>query len=118
MIQADHNNKNYAIQRRFKRRNLKCRIGIFLRDDFFFAEAIEISEGGTLLKTPYPIEAGSNIELHFMIPGRINFLAVKGQVIYRIGSRAGDSSNEIGVAFEHLSREVRAVIAEFVDHGA
>ena len=116
MIQPSHN--NHAIKRQFKRRNLKCRIGIFLHNDFFFAEAVQISEGGLLIRCPHHVEAGTAIELHFMIPGRIDFLALKGRVIYKLAGRNEESASEIGIVFEGLSKEAKAIISEFVAHGA
>lgn len=100
-----------ASQRRFRRLDFVASAIVFYKDQTFFSETLQVSEGGVLLQTPADVVENEAITIHFVIDKR--YVRAKGIILYVLHDPV-DNLNRVGVRFDSISEMDREVISRFV----
>jgi CheY-like chemotaxis protein len=77
------------------------------------ARALNLSERGLLLETPVPVEVGTQLDLHFTLPGNGHEVRVVGQVVRQ--AAVAPESSRLGVEFLILRGDARERIRAFIE---
>lgn len=85
--------------------------------DFLFEYSMNISKGGIFILTRDPLPVGTTVEMRFQPPGMEDVLEVNGRVVWVNEYRPESDDNPnpgMGIQFEGLAEEDKALIAEVV----
>ncbi len=86
-------------------------------DKTFFCRSENISVTGLLLETERSLAVKDRIECSFFLPGSKQ-LAVRGEIVRKVGSSGRTDASLYGVQFIALAPEIRAAIESFVEKKA
>lgn len=98
-------------RRQHRRCKVGLQVGVFQHGQFNFNVAVELSQGGMMLKCPVEYRVGTCIEMCFFIPGAAFTMAV-GEIAYKLAPIEG--FHYIGVRFLQPSAFTQQLIANFV----
>lgn len=107
--------KLFSDRRRYLRKKLKIKVTEKISNLFEYFLSINISIGGMFLKSERPFAVGTDLDVEFSLPGRVEPIRAKARVVrtsppvYRDGFCPG-----MGIAFTQLSDEDRRAIEAFV----
>lgn len=89
-------------RRRSLRTELIVRVDYSTVDEMFSEFTRDINEGGLFIETEKPQDQGTEVTMHFNLPGSEEFVTTVGRVV-RV--TAGDATNPpgMGIEFEELS---------------
>ncbi len=93
-------------RRRSLRTELIVRVDYSTVDEMFSEFTRDINEGGLFIETEKPQEQGTEVTMHFNLPGSHEALSTVGRVVH---VTPGDAMNPpgMGIEFEELSPEDR-----------
>lgn len=106
-------------QRKDERRRLpRFKISLFIelsfdREEYFQAEALDLSSGGMKLRSLEPLEAGSRLylQLSFLVADREELFKTEAVVMY--AGRGGDGY-ELGLKFDAPQPEEKAKLERYL----
>jgi hypothetical protein len=115
----DHKHEtSYSAQRRYKRRKFITPVGLWIGGRFVIEKAVEVSEGGILLRVDAgadtPLRVGDMFELQFFLP-RGNFISAQAEVVYLLEPDSGE--HYVGFRFLNVPLRIQKLIQEFVEYG-
>ncbi len=93
--------------RRFPRRRFREKIGVLHKGEYAMSGAVEIGEGGMLLKPESTPVIGDLVTVNFFIPAK-DFITVMGQIIYKRGTEF------FGVRFLDLDFNSKRIIRDYI----
>ena len=99
--------------RRSPRAPLVVRIAYSTVDALFSEFTRNVNEGGLFIETENPPPTDTRVTLQFKLPGSDLPIQARGRVT-RIQSPGGDGPAGMGVEFENLGQDARALIDELV----
>lgn len=108
---SDKEPTSFENRRQYKRCKVSLQVGVFQHGQFNFNVAVEISQGGMLLKCPVEYRVGTCIEMCFFIPGAAFTMAV-GEIAYKLDPI--DGVHYAGVRFLQPSAFTQQLIASYV----
>jgi uncharacterized protein (TIGR02266 family) len=100
-------------RRRSNRTELIVRVDYATVDELFSEFTSDINEGGLFIETEKPREAGTEVSLHFNLPGTDRVVQTNGTVI-RVSDGSDGSPPGMGIEFEELPEEARAHINQVI----
>lgn len=100
-------------RRRAERADLVVRVDYQTVDEFFSEFARNINEGGVFVESESPQPLGTQVDLHFKLPGSDEPVQVSGSVV-RTSPGTPDEPSGMGIAFGELDTETRHQINELV----
>lgn len=100
-------------RRRAGRSGLTVRIDYATVDEIFSEFTRDINEGGLFIETDNPPPTDTRVALQFKLPGSDLPIQARGRVT-RIQVPGGDGPAGMGVEFENLGQDARALIDELV----
>ena len=86
----------------------------FMREDPFSAAGINISEGGLLCETEYPIETLERVFMVFVLPDKKHEILRNEGSVLRVSKKG--NMNEFAVAFGDMTEEDRALLKKYITH--
>ena len=99
--------------RRSPRAPLVVRIAYSTVDALFSEFTRNVNEGGLFIETDNPPPTDTRVALQFKLPGRDLPIQARGRVT-RIQQPGGDGPAGMGVEFDNLGQDARALIDELV----
>jgi uncharacterized protein (TIGR02266 family) len=99
--------------RRSPRAPLVVRIAYSTVDALFSEFTRNVNEGGLFIETDNPPPTDTRVALHFKLPGSDLPIQARGRVT-RVQQPGGDGPAGMGVEFENLGQDARALIDELV----
>ena len=99
--------------RRSPRAPLVVRISYSTVDALFSEFTRNVNEGGLFIETDNPPPTDTRVALQFKLPGRDLPIQARGRVT-RIQQPGGDGPAGMGVEFDNLGQDARALIDELV----
>ena len=102
-----------AERRRTGRSGVTVRIDYATVDEMFSEFTRDINEGGLFIETEKPHQAGTEVSMQFRLPGSGEVLHTIGRVV-RVSSGDVDSPPGMGIEFDELTDDDRAVIDQIV----
>ncbi len=87
----------------------------FMKEEAFAARGINISEGGLLCETEYPIDQLSRVFMVFVLPDRGQEILRNEGSVLRV-SKKGDKY-EFAVAFGDMTDDDREELRKYLHHG-
>ena len=102
-----------ADRRRSERAALIVRVDYGTVDEIFSEFTRDINEGGLFIETEKPKPAGTEVALHFSLPGSEEVVQTIGRVV-RVSSGAEDAPAGMGIEFDELNDEDRQRINTIV----
>jgi Tfp pilus assembly protein PilZ len=109
---TEQKQRAFYFRRQHKRRAIDIPVGTICRDQGYFETALELSEGGILVRSDFEYRVGDSAELCFFIP-EVSFVAELAEVVYVIDCHS--SSRLVGLRFPKPSEEAAASIRTYVD---
>jgi uncharacterized protein (TIGR02266 family) len=100
-------------RRRSKRTELLVRVDYATIDEIFSEFTRDINEGGLFIETEKPRPPGTEVSMHFNLPGSTEALTTVGRVV-RVSTGDDCSPAGMGIEFENLSDAARARINEII----
>jgi uncharacterized protein (TIGR02266 family) len=100
-------------RRRSRRAELTVRIDYSTVDEIFSEFTRDINEGGLFIETEKPKPVGTEVTMHFNLPGADDGVQSIGRVV-RISSGDGSSPPGMGIEFDELCSEDCQKINEIV----
>lgn len=94
------------------RASLEVELHLASESHFFSGLSGDISEGGVFVSTYRELATGTQVDLEFSLPGSERVLKAKGEVRWHRSS-SPDAPPGVGIAFESLPEEDRALIQRF-----
>ena len=76
------------------------------------ASTVDLSLGGTRIKTLYSLNSGEGIEISIAIHPEV--IKCRGKVVY--AQQVADNRLEAGVRFEEMSRQDRLYLGGYISH--
>ncbi len=102
-------------KRRYDRAEYVFRVDYSTPEALFNEFAENISEGGLFIKTPRPLEVGTEIVIEFLLPLLDEPIRVRGRVEWHTGlPGVRKSTPGMGVSFQSLSKEDKEKINRIV----
>jgi len=96
-------------RRRSQRTNLIVRVDYSTVDELFSEFTRDINEGGLFIETEKPRPTGTEVAMHFNLPGSREVVRTVGRVV-RVCSGDTDSPPGMGIEFDELTHEDRQKI--------
>jgi uncharacterized protein (TIGR02266 family) len=112
-IEQDSTDADGAERRRTTRTDLIVRIDYSTVDEFFSEFTRDINEGGLFIETEKPRPAGTEVTMHFQVPGSRDGIQTVGRVV-RISSGDAQMPPGMGIEFDELTDEDQTVINSIV----
>jgi uncharacterized protein (TIGR02266 family) len=84
-------------------------------DHFFRDYALNISLGGIFIRTEEVLPVGTQLKIHFSIPELEDFIDTTGVVVRTIDVSDGEDPKGMGIAFEDLEAEAKALLDGLVE---
>ena len=102
---------SYSERRSFPRHPIEVDIGFFSESNFYAGLTQDISEGGLFVATRQVLPVGTEVNVTFTLPG-VREIRADGIVAWQRDPLHGDPG--MGIQFNHLEAEDRALIQRFV----
>ncbi len=102
-----------AERRRSARAELIVRVDYATVDELFSEFTRDINEGGLFIETEKPRPAGTEVCLHFNLPGSDQTVKTNGTVV-RVCDGTDGSTAGMGIEFEELPPKARAHINQVI----
>lgn len=102
----------FYFQRQYKRQLVELSVGSICNDQGFFETALQVSEGGLLIRTQFRYKVGDQPELGFFLPNG-ELVSGLGQVVYVMSTNVKDAVLA-GVSFTQIDEQMRRAIRNFV----
>jgi uncharacterized protein (TIGR02266 family) len=102
-----------AERRRSIRTDLIVRVDYATIDEMFSEFTRDINEGGLFIETEKPRPVGTEVTMHFNLPGSDEMLVTVGRVV-RHAAGDGDALAGMGIEFDELSADDRKKIDEII----
>ena len=96
-------------RRRSDRRQLVVRVQYATVDELFSEFTSDINDGGLFIETENPRPLGTEVSMHFCLPGQAEVVATTGRVI-RVSHGGADGPSGMGVEFDALDSEASQAI--------
>jgi uncharacterized protein (TIGR02266 family) len=100
-------------RRRSDRTDLIVRVDYATVDELFSEFTRDINEGGLFIETEKPRPAGTEVALHFHLPGSDQLMKTTG-IVVRVCDGSGGTVPGMGIEFEDLSEKARAYINQLI----
>ena len=100
-------------RRRTERAELIVRIDYSTIDELFSEFTRDINEGGLFIETEKPRPAGTEVALHFNLPGSDRTVTTSGTVV-RVSDGLDGSTPGMGIEFEELPLDARQYINQII----
>jgi uncharacterized protein (TIGR02266 family) len=100
-------------RRRSDRAELIVRVDYSTVDELFSEFTRDVNEGGLFIETEKPRPAGTEVSLHFNLPGSDRTVTTTGLVV-RVSDGSDGSTPGMGIEFEDLPPAARAHINEVI----
>ena len=100
-------------RRRSRRAELIVRVDYATIDEIFSEFTRDINEGGLFIETEKPRPTGTEVSMHFNLPGSTEELTTVGRVV-RVSSGDDHGPAGMGIEFDNLSETARARINEII----
>jgi uncharacterized protein (TIGR02266 family) len=100
-------------RRRNQRADLIVRIDYSTVDEMFSEFTRDINEGGVFIETEKPQALGTEVKMHFNLPGGHERIETVGRVV-RISGGEGSAVPGMGIEFEELAESDRLTIDRLV----
>ena len=100
-------------RRRSRRAELIVRVDYATIDEIFSEFTRDINEGGLFIETEKPRPTGTEVSMHFNLPGSTEELTTVGRVV-RVSSGDDHGPAGMGIEFDNLSEAARARINEII----
>ena len=105
--------RDAAERRRSDRAELIVRVDYSTVDELFSEFTRDVNEGGLFIETEKPRPAGTEVCLHFNLPGSDRTVTTTGLVV-RVSDGSDGSTAGMGIEFEDLAPEARAHINQVI----
>jgi uncharacterized protein (TIGR02266 family) len=105
--------ENDADRRRADRANVTVRIDYATVDEMFSEFTRDINEGGLFIETEKPHQAGTEVAMHFHLPGSQEVLRTIGRVV-RVSSGDVGMPPGMGIEFDELTPDDRTKIDQII----
>jgi uncharacterized protein (TIGR02266 family) len=102
-----------ADRRRSRRADLIVRVDYATVDELFSEFTRDINEGGLFIETEKPRPAGTEVCLHFNLPGSDRTVKTNG-IVVRVCDGSDGSTAGMGIEFEDLPPDARAHINQVI----
>ena len=102
-----------AERRRTERTDLIVRVDYGTVDELFSEFTRDINEGGLFIETERPRPTGTEVVLHFNLPGTDRTVKTTGMVV-RVGDGKDGSPPGMGIEFDHLPEDARNLINDLI----
>lgn len=102
-----------AERRRSLRAKLIVRVDYSTVDEMFSEFTSDINEGGVFIETENPQPPGTEVALHFNLPGSERIVKTMGVVVRTSDGEAGEGCG-MGIEFETLPEDARAHIDQLI----
>lgn len=93
-------------RRKTERTQVVVRVDYSTVDELFSEFTRDINEGGLFIETRDPRPPGTEVSLHFTLPGEADPVATTGRVVWTTSGEDGRPAG-MGVEFEGLASEAR-----------
>jgi uncharacterized protein (TIGR02266 family) len=100
-------------RRRTQRTELIVRVDYSTIDEIFSEFTRDINEGGLFIETDKPQALGTEVSMHFNLPGNADSIRTVGTVV-RVHDGEGGTPQGMGIEFDDLSREASGRIDAIV----
>ena len=100
-------------RRRSRRAELIVRVDYATVDELFSEFTRDVNEGGLFIETEKPPPTGTEVCLHFNLPGSDRTVKTEGTVVRANDGRDG-STPGMGIEFEDLPPEARQYINQII----
>lgn len=100
-------------RRRSERAELIVRVDYATVDELFSEFTRDINEGGLFIETEKPRPAGTEVSLHFNLPGSDRTVKTTG-IVVRVSDGSDGATPGMGIEFEELPPEARAHINQVI----
>jgi uncharacterized protein (TIGR02266 family) len=100
-------------RRRADRANVTVRIDYATVDEMFSEFTRDINEGGLFIETEKPHQAGTEVAMHFHLPGSQEVLRTIGRVV-RVSSGDVGMPPGMGIEFDELTSDDRTKIDQII----
>lgn len=100
-------------RRRTNRTDLLVRVEYSTVDEIFSEFTRDINEGGLFIETEKPRSTGTEVAMHFNLPGNWEALHTIGRVVW-VRSAGGVAPAGMGIEFDELTLEDRERINEMI----
>jgi len=100
-------------RRRSERAGLIVRVDYSTVDELFSEFTRDINEGGLFIETEKPRPAGTEVALHFNLPGSDRTVKTIGTVV-RVNDGSDGSTPGMGIEFEELPPDARRHINQII----
>ena len=100
-------------RRRSGRAQVTVRVDYATVDEMFSEFTRDINEGGLFIETDKPHDPGTEVTMHFHLPGSPDALRTVGRVV-RVTPSALGSPGGMGIEFEELTPDDRVKIDQIV----
>lgn len=112
-VQVDECEEVGVERRRSDRAHLTVRVDYSTIDELFSEFTRDINEGGLFIETEKPRPAGTEVSLHFNLPGSDESVKTTGIVVRVSDGSEGDVPG-MGIEFEELPPEARGRINQLI----
>ena len=112
-VQVDECEEVGVERRRSDRAHLTVRVDYSTIDELFSEFTSDINEGGLFIETEKPRPAGTEVSLHFNLPGSDESVKTTGIVVRVSDGSEGDVPG-MGIEFEELPPEARGRINQLI----
>jgi uncharacterized protein (TIGR02266 family) len=102
-----------AERRRSSRAELIVRVDYSTVDEMFSEFTSDINEGGVFIETENPQPAGTEVALHFNLPGSDRLVKTTGVVVRVSDGKHGEPAG-MGIEFEDLPADARTHIDQLI----
>jgi uncharacterized protein (TIGR02266 family) len=102
-----------AERRRSSRAELIVRVDYSTVDEMFSEFTSDINEGGVFIETENPQPLGTEVALHFNLPGSERLVKTTGVVVRKSDGDQGEAAG-MGIEFEELPDEARTHINQLI----
>jgi type IV pilus assembly protein PilZ len=111
--ESDSASEENADRRRSGRSGVTVQIDYSTVDEMFSEFTRDINEGGLFIETEKPHQPGTEVAMHFRLPGSGNVLRTIGRVV-RVSSGSSGMPPGMGIEFDELTDEDRQNIDRIV----
>ena len=112
-VQIDEGQETDIERRRSDRAGLIVRVDYSTVDELFSEFTRDVNEGGIFIETEKPRPIGTEVSLHFNLPGGEESVKTTGTVV-RVCKDTDDEVPGMGIEFEELPAEARGRINQLI----
>jgi uncharacterized protein (TIGR02266 family) len=76
---------------------------------------LSVGEGGMFIESDKPLAAGETIETKLLLPGLVNMLLLKGEVVYSVKEERENHPQGMGIKFIDMDQETRSILSNYVE---